>query len=122
MHRQTIMNRIEQDLLKDSNILSVFYRGSIGNQNTDLYSDIDLRIVVKDEFYEEYLALKKQRANNWGNVLFYEDDPLANYSVVHFSSFIKVDSFYYRAEDMQPSIWLQAENLEWVDEILNLIL
>ncbi|WP_367802182.1 nucleotidyltransferase domain-containing protein [Brevibacillus laterosporus] len=51
------MNRIEQDLLKDSNILSVFYGGSIGNQNTDLYSDIDLRIVVKDEFYEEYLAL-----------------------------------------------------------------
>ncbi|MCR8935997.1 hypothetical protein O0555_01310 [Brevibacillus laterosporus] len=71
------------------------------------YSDIDLRIIVKDEFFEEYRANKKQRAKNWGNVLFYEDDPLANYSVAHFSSFIKVDSFYYQTEEMQPSIWLQ---------------
>ncbi|MCG7317206.1 hypothetical protein MHL86_08080 [Brevibacillus laterosporus] len=64
------------------------------------YSDIDLRIIVKDEFFEEYRANKKQRAKNWGNVLFYEDDPLANYSVAHFSSFIKVDSFYYQTEEM----------------------
>ncbi|WP_308471537.1 hypothetical protein [Brevibacillus laterosporus] len=106
-HRQSIMKKIELDLLNDPNILSVFYGGSIGNQNTDLYSDIDLRIIVKDEFFEEYRANKKQRAKNWGNVLFYEDNPLANYSVAHFSSFIKVDSFYYQTEEMQPSIWLQ---------------
>ncbi|WP_301993937.1 hypothetical protein [Brevibacillus laterosporus] len=55
------MKKIEQDLLKNSNILSVFYGGSIDNQNTDLYSDIDLRI-HKDEFSGEYRARKKQRA------------------------------------------------------------
>lgn len=36
------MKKIEDDLLNDPNILVVFYGGSIGNQNTDLYSDIDL--------------------------------------------------------------------------------
>ncbi|PWW26641.1 hypothetical protein DFO73_110215 [Cytobacillus oceanisediminis] len=53
-HRQVLLNSIEQDLLNDENVLAVFYGGSLGNQNTDVYSDIDLRIVVKDEVFEEY--------------------------------------------------------------------
>ncbi|TSB45408.1 hypothetical protein FN960_16760 [Alkalicoccobacillus porphyridii] len=100
------MNAIELDLKNDKNILGIFYGGSIGNRNSDLYSDIDLRIVVKDEFFEEYRLNKKQRAKNWGNVLFFEDFPWATYSVVHYDTFMKVDSFYYRCEDLQPSVWL----------------
>lgn len=106
-HRQELMDTIELDLIKDENVLAVFYGGSIGNEETDLYSDIDLRIVVKDEVYEEYRLNKKQRASNWGNVLFYEDFHWANYSTAHYRSFIKVDSFYYKTEHMKPSIWTQ---------------
>ncbi|MGB8001523.1 MAG: hypothetical protein WCF60_15710, partial [Anaerobacillus sp.] len=47
-HRQNLLDAIEKDLLNDENVLAVFYGGSIGNQNTDLFSDIDLRVVVKD--------------------------------------------------------------------------
>lgn len=106
-HRQRLIRAIELDLINDENVLAIFYGGSIGNKNTDLYSDIDLRIVVKDEAFEEYRLNKKQRAQNWGRVLFFEDFPWATYSVAHYDSFIKVDTFYYRTGDIQPSVWLQ---------------
>lgn len=106
-YRQTMLKEIEQDLLKDENVLAVFCGGSIGNRNTDLYSDIDLRIVVKEEVFEEYRLNKRERAKNWGKVLFFEDFPWATYSVAHYDNFIKVDTFYYRKEDIQPSVWLQ---------------
>ena len=107
-HREDLLNAIEKDLLDDENILGVFYGGSLGNnKNTDLYSDIDLRIVVKDEVFEEYRLNKKQRAKNWGAVLFFEDFPWATHSVAHYDTFIKVDTFYYKVSDVQLSVWLQ---------------
>src|SRR5690625_2291598 len=101
------MENIEQDLSNDDQVLAVYYGGSIGNRNTDLYSDIDLRIVVNDDHFEEYRINKKQRAKKWGNVLFFEDFPWSTYSIAHYDTFIKVDTFYYRMKDIQPSIWLQ---------------
>lgn len=106
-HREDLLNAIEKDVLGDENILGVFYGGSLGNKNTDLYSDIDLRIVVKDEVFEEYRLNKKQRAENWGRVLFFEDFPWSTYSIAHYDTFIKVDTFYYKGKDVQPSVWLQ---------------
>ena len=106
-HRQYIKSFIEQDLLNDENVLAVFYGGSMANQKTDLYSDIDLRIVVKEEVYEAYRLTKKQRAQKWGKVLFFEDFPWATHTVAHYDTFIKVDIFYYKIKDIQPSVWLQ---------------
>ncbi|WP_409292892.1 hypothetical protein [Peribacillus sp. SCS-37] len=106
-HREDLLNAIEKDLLNDENIKGVFYGGSLGNKNTDLYSDIDLRIVVKDEYYEEYRLNKRQRAKNWGKVLFFEDFPWTTHSIAHYDTFLKVDTFYYKAHDVKPSVWLQ---------------
>ena len=106
-HRQDLMAAIELDLKNDANVLAVFYGGSIGNEENDIFSDIDLRIVVKDEMFEEFRLHKKQRAKNWGSVLFFEDFPWANYSTAHYHTFIKVDSFYYTTKDIKPSVWLQ---------------
>lgn len=106
-HRLHLMTAIEQNVIKDPHIIAAFYGGSIGSNVTDLYSDIDLRIVVKDEQFEEYRQNKKQRATTWGNVLYYEDLPRATHSVAHFDTFIKVDSFYYRLEDLEASVWLK---------------
>lgn len=106
-HREDLLKAIEIDLLNDENILGVFYGGSLGNENTDLYSDIDLRIVVKDEVFEQYRLNKKQRAKKWGNVLFFEDFPWATHSTAHYDTFIKIDTFFYKAKDVQPSVWLQ---------------
>lgn len=118
-HRQDLMAAIEIDLINDNNVLAVFYGGSIGNQNTDLYSDIDLRIVVKDEVFEGYRINKKQRAKNWGSVLFFEDFPWATHSIAHYNTFIKVDSFYYNTKDIKPSICLQ--NIKIVHDTTGLI-
>lgn len=106
-YRHNLMAAIELDLMNDENVLAIFYGGSIGNEDTDLFSDIDLRIVVKDECFEEYRLHKTERAKNWGDVLFFEDFPWANYSTAHYKGFIKVDSFYYKTNDIKPSIWLQ---------------
>ncbi|TDB49556.1 aminoglycoside 6-adenylyltransferase [Bacillus sp. CBEL-1] len=106
-HREYLLNAIEKDVLSDENIVGVFYGGSVGNKNTDLYSDVDLRIVVKDEVFEEYRLNKKQRAQNWGKVLFFEDFPWSTYSIAHYDTFIKVDTFYYKVKDVHPSVWLQ---------------
>ena len=53
-HRQKLINTILNDLINDDNVLAVFLRRSLGNKNTDIHSDIDLHVVVKDDVFEEY--------------------------------------------------------------------
>ncbi len=107
-YRKELLSSIESDLLYDENVLALFYGGSIGNENMDLYSDIDLRVVVKPEKIKEYISNKKIRPHNWGNVLFFEDtNPLSIYTVVHYDCFVKVDTYYYEPDDIQPSNWLK---------------
>jgi hypothetical protein len=72
-----------------------------------VYSDLDLRVIVKDEAFETYRSNKKERAKKWGDVLYYEDFPWASYSIAHYRSFIKVDTFYYRQSDLQPSPYMK---------------
>ncbi|MCS0824144.1 aminoglycoside 6-adenylyltransferase [Cytobacillus oceanisediminis] len=119
-HREKIMHSIEKDLILDQNVLSVFYGGSIGENSTDLFSDIDLRIIVNDKVFEEYRLNKKERAKKWGNVLFFEDNPRASHTVAHYINFIKVDAFYYRSQQLQPSVWLQ--NIKIVHDMAGVML
>jgi predicted nucleotidyltransferase len=98
---------ISIDLTGDPNVLAFFYGGSAAKDNMDLYSDLDLRIVVNDENFEEYRRNKMERAKKWGEVLFYEDFPWASHSVAHYTDFVKVDSFYYKKEDLKPSLYLK---------------
>jgi predicted nucleotidyltransferase len=100
---------IFKDLSNDPNVLAFFYGGSIAKGNADLFSDLDLRIVVNDEHFEEYRINKKERAKRWGEVLFYEDFPWAAHSVAHYTDFVKVDSFYYMKEHLIPSLYLKQE-------------
>ncbi|MCJ0930534.1 hypothetical protein MST22_05145 [Virgibacillus halodenitrificans] len=107
-YRKKILSSIETDLLNDDNVMALFYGGSIGNENTDEYSDIDLRVVVKPEKIKEYVVNKRNRAQEWGNVLYFEEvNPLSVYTVAHYDCFIKVDAFYYIPSDIHPSLWLQ---------------
>ncbi|MFD2922717.1 aminoglycoside 6-adenylyltransferase [Halobacillus naozhouensis] len=124
-YRKKLLSSIESDLLNDDHVLAFFYGGSIGNGNTDLYSDIDLRVVVKPEKIKEYISNKKTRPQKWGNILFFEDtNPLSIYTVVHYDCFVKVDTFYYEPNDIQPSNWLKhikviKDTNELMADILN---
>ena len=107
-HRERLMKAIESDLQNDDDVLAAFYGGSIGNENVDLYSDIDLRIVVKTKKINEYVSNKLTRPRKWGNMLYFEDTyPSSIYTVVHFDCFVKVDTFYFRQEDIASSVWLK---------------
>jgi predicted nucleotidyltransferase len=108
--REKLKNEINRDLIQDKNVLAVFYGGSMAKGNHDWFSDLDLRIVVKDEVYEEYRKNKKERAKRWGDVLYYEDFPWAMHTVAHYKSFVKVDAFYYRKEDLKPSHYMKEES------------
>lgn len=107
-NRNKLLDAIASDLLSDGNVLSFFYGGSIGNENTNIFSDIDLRIVVTPHKINKYIANKQMRAKNWGNVLYFEDsDPSSIYTVAHYDCFVKMDIFYFTLDDIQPSPWLQ---------------
>lgn len=102
-YRKKLIDSIERDLLNDNNVLAFFYGGSIGNKNTDLYSDIDIRLVIKREKIDEYISTKNHRLQNWGNILYYEDaNPFSNYIVAHYECFIKVDTFYLSLMVLPP--------------------
>ncbi|GGA90798.1 hypothetical protein GCM10008025_36640 [Ornithinibacillus halotolerans] len=106
--RQKLLDAIQRDLLGDDKVLAFFYGGSIGNENTDVFSDIDLRIVVKQEYIKDFITNKNKRAKSWGDVLYFEDlYPSSIYTVAHYSCFVKVDIFYYTLENIKPSTWLQ---------------
>ena len=80
IHRERLIRAIESDLLDDDDVLAAFYGGSIGNENADLYSDIDLRIVVKNGKIKAYVS-NKLTPRKWGNVLYFEDaHPLSIYT------------------------------------------
>jgi len=107
-NHKKLLEKIENDLLNDDNVVAVFYGGSIGNNNTDIFSDIDLRIVVKSDKISEYIKNKQAHAKTWGNVLFFEElAPSSIYTVAHYDCFIKVDVFYFTLDNIQPSIWLK---------------
>lgn len=107
---QKIRIAIKNDLSNDKEVLAIFYGGSIARGNNDLYSDLDLRVVVTEEAYSKYIANKKERARNWGEVLYFEDrGSYVPYSIAHFKNFVKVDTFYYKPQDLQPSVYLKEE-------------
>lgn len=122
--RGKLLDTIQNDLLNDDNILSFFFGGSISNETTDLFSDIDLRVVVKPNKINEYISNKECRAKNWGNVLYFEDwSPSSFYIVAHYDNFIKVDVFYYTPENIQPSVWLKnIKILKDTNEIMSNVL
>jgi predicted nucleotidyltransferase len=106
--RAELLEKILISLRQKPGVVGVFLGGSLAKDNHDLYSDIDLRIVVTEEKYAEYVHAKQELPKQWGNILFYEDlYPTAPYTIVHYDSFIKVDIFYYSVMKLQPSIWLK---------------
>lgn len=102
--RDRLKNRLIRLVKEDEEILGCFFGGSIGDQSEDFYSDIDARIVVK-----EGINLKRKQLDvirSIGEYLFIETMK-DNYSVIHYSTFIKLDLFIYTVEMLEPSIWLK---------------
>jgi len=110
--RKGLLAAAVSDLTHDPDVLAVYLGGSLATGDFDLYSDIDLRIVVNPEKHSVFIADKLNRPARWGNILFFEDiGPTVTHTVAHFDCFIKVDVFYYRPGDLRPSMFMQATKI-----------
>ncbi|MFC7750304.1 hypothetical protein ACFQWB_10235 [Paenibacillus thermoaerophilus] len=107
--RRDLLARIIAKLKLHKAIEGIFLGGSIACDNEDLFSDIDLRIVVSEDQFDEYVRNKQRLASEFDEVLFFEEmNPLASYTIAHYANFIKVDLFIYTFLRLQPSIWLKG--------------
>ena len=94
---------LEQYIFVNKSVLGAFYGGSIARNDSDIYSDIDLRILIdesldKNEILMEFINLFEDK-------LFIEsqDD---GFVVLHLKNLLKIDIFVFYAKDLSPSIWL----------------
>lgn len=106
--REQLLQNALADLAEDSKVLAIYLAGSLGRGDFDLYSDIDLHVVVKDGSKIDFIYDKKNRAAKWGNVLFYEGVSTSPVIVTHYDNFLKVDSWYHTVKEIEPSIWLKG--------------
>jgi predicted nucleotidyltransferase len=107
--RDNMLRRAIEILEGQEYIEGIFLGGSIAKENTDLYSDIDLRIVVSEGQFNEYIRNKQDILRSFGDILFFEDmNPKAPFSIGHYDNFIKIDLFIYTYSRLQPSIWLNG--------------
>jgi len=68
--RDEMLENAVSSLESDENIEGIFLGGSLAEGNTDLYSDIDLRIVVPEALLNSYIEKKHEITRTFGNVLF----------------------------------------------------
>ena len=107
--RDTMLIDIIDGFKNTYEIEAIFIGGSLANSTQDNYSDIDLRIVVAEQYYDEYIKNKQKIVSRFGEVLFYEDIyPDAPFTIAHYRNFLKVDLFIYTFSRLSPSIWLQG--------------
>jgi hypothetical protein len=89
----------------DPNVLGLFVSGSLAAGNSDAYSDIDLRVVVRHERHNWFVENRQDFPKQWPGFLFNEWMPGARHCVSHFRLFNKVDIFYLDAAALMPSPW-----------------
>ncbi|GAM12234.1 aminoglycoside 6-adenylyltransferase [Mesobacillus selenatarsenatis] len=124
-YRDAHLKSALNDLTSDPNVLAIYQAGSLARGNYDNYSDIDLHIIVTLDKKADFINAKRNRAANWGNVLFYEDfNPASPVVVTHYDSFVKIDSWYHSPEEVVPSIWLKGYKVLYdpsniISEVIN---
>lgn len=60
--RERLLDSTVNHLLKKAGVEGIFLGGSLAKGNEDLYSDIDLRIVVGADYFDEYVRQKQKLA------------------------------------------------------------
>lgn len=107
-HREKLLKNAVKDLKNNANVLGIYLAGSLAKGNFDIYSDIDLHVIVNPESKQDFINHKCTFPQNWGEVLFFESSsPSSPVVVSHFKCFVKVDSWYHTPNELSPSIWLK---------------
>ena len=101
--KEQILRQVTEFLLSRTEVIGLFCGGSIAEGTTDEYSDIDFRVVVRSECFDDFVKDHMSYPRHWGD--FICNNGGRNVSVSHFKPFNKVDVLYYRPEDLKPSPW-----------------
>lgn len=140
---QQFLNKVREKTDRDSRLLGIAIAGSIASGSADLESDIDLQIVVKDEFYEQVLAARPEFVEQFGTVVSaftgeHVGEPrltiaLFEESLLHVDfKFVSLESFAHHRVENPVVLWetgsvlsgLVAENprdypevnLQWIED------
>ena len=99
--RDRLKNRLIRLVKEDEEIIGCFFSGSIGKRTEDFYSDIDARIIVKDNV--NLMRKQQEVIRSIGEYLFVETFT-EECSVIHYATFIKLNLFIYRPNMLEPSV------------------
>ncbi|MCF2147993.1 nucleotidyltransferase domain-containing protein [Desmonostoc muscorum LEGE 12446] len=104
--RQHLLKKVVDYFIVKKGIEALFVQGSIASGTTDEFSDIDFRVVVQPELYEQFLDERFSAPKYWGEWLYNEWPAGIRWVCVsHFHPFNKIDVLYYQPENLQPSPW-----------------
>lgn len=104
--RNEILENMVNYFMKDKKLIGIFLSGSLAEESSDKYSDIDFRVILEDEGIDNYINNRLTAPENWGELLYNEySSGWKNMCVSHFKPFVKVDIFYYTKHDLTPSVW-----------------
>ena len=73
--REAVLQRIVKQLAGDERVVAAWLHGSLGRNDGDALSDIDVRIVVADRFSETMNAERQEYASRIGPLLLMQEAP-----------------------------------------------
>lgn len=103
--RQRLLNRVIEYFWAKEGVEALYIQGSVAAGSTDEFSDIDFRVVIHPEVYEQYISERFLAPQKWGEWLYNEWTDSFWVCVSHFKPFNKIDVLYFKPKQLQPSPW-----------------
>jgi len=104
-HR-SLLGRAVNHFRDDGRILGLVLGGSLARGGADFYSDVDLYVIVRDEFFDTVFAGRDAAAEAIGSPLFrFAVDPVPGGSrdyIVTYPGPVKLDLMYHRRSELEP--------------------
>jgi len=103
--RERLLDRAVNYFLVKKGVESIYIQGSVAAGLIDEFSDIDLRVIIQPELYEQYVSERFSAPKYWGEWLYNEWTENFWVCVSHFKPLNKIDVFYFKPEHLQSSPW-----------------
>ncbi|MDJ0632391.1 MAG: nucleotidyltransferase domain-containing protein [Xenococcaceae cyanobacterium MO_188.B29] len=103
--RQHLLDRIVEYFLTKKSVEALYIQGSVAANSADEFSDIDFRVVIQPELYEQIVSERFSAPRQWGEWLYNEWAGNPWVCVSHYQPFNKVDVLYFQPKELKPSPW-----------------
>ena len=103
--RQQLYSTVVDYFVDRQGVEALYVQGSVAENLADEWSDIDFRVVIKPEFYQQYLSKRFSAPKQWGEWVYNEWTSRSWVCVSHFKPFNKIDLLYFKPNELKPSPW-----------------